>query len=629
MNTDLWGVDEDGEFLSSPPSFWQRWWQTLRKKWSRAVAPQTPTERSVKTIVFQDLVAVQSTFHKELVRLRSPLITPSKIEKNKRLLFLFQKDLLPGIAGQILEAKDSRDREDVPGVSRSAKILAWTFLIAMNASMLFYIFLFAVSQDSYRQSAWAQSFALWLVAEICFISTSMVILMHVLIPTLTMRDVKQIKRKLLDSLLQYRRLMASGEAANSSAVAEDKTQFNAAQYLFVSCQLAKALPQLKAAQVIAKYSTVWPRQSYQHEVNMAKTYDRKFTALSRSASIVVLFFVTNLLSVPLTIQDMVMQLVTTTVTGYTVLVHLQLFAIFPVLVVVPTLFVAVLIHFFVSSRRKKREEELQALLKVEDSKGKEKGDVEKTVGEQKDSQESKRGDSRHEEKKSDDQADDESDDDSFRSDLEDFMGEMLAFNRAPAAEQLVSASSEAEEEGYVVPKQVTAVPSRPPNVPAHHTTRRQSLRDGLVLLKEARQFLVPIAGEEEEEGASSEHSEEKDDIEERDEVEEELMDGGEEGDDEDEAEGEDEDEDEDVVPLHRGPAGFTVEADYDGEDSEDLGAIRTREHLRAQRDEEESDDDEVDIDFMDKWSLPPLEEEEEDSDEDAAAEAFVDDLHVR
>jgi hypothetical protein len=59
---------------------------------------------------------------------------------------------------------------------------------------------------------------------------------------------------------------------------------------------------------------------------------------------------------------MVVQMVSTAVTGYTFLVHVQLYSIFPVLVIVPTLFICIVIHFFMQAQRKQRQEELQLLL---------------------------------------------------------------------------------------------------------------------------------------------------------------------------------------------------------------------------------------------------------------------------
>lgn len=336
--------------------------ESMTKRLRRIEAAGNQKE-GVASLVFADLLTVQTSFVQECVAFDDPMLRMTEMEKNKRLLFLFQRDLLPGICGQILESKDHRDNVDMPGVSMSVKRVAWAFLFVLNSSMLFYIFLFAVSQDTHRQSAWATSFAMWLVAEVFLVSTCMVLFTHVAVPAFIMKDVRQIKEKLVDSVVKYHQLISDKENGQAAEPVADSNQFNAAEFLFVSYRVAKAFSKLKTAQVIAQYQTVWPRQSYQHVVDVSKTYDRKFTALTRSASVVLLFFITNLLSVPITIQDMVIQIVTTAVTGYTFLIHLQLFAIFPVLVIIPTIFLGILVHFVFQSRKNQRELDLQMLLK--------------------------------------------------------------------------------------------------------------------------------------------------------------------------------------------------------------------------------------------------------------------------
>jgi hypothetical protein len=134
-------------------------------------------------------------------------------------------------------------------------------------------------------------------------------------------------------------------------VAEDDVEFNTAKYLFLSYRLACQYPDMKIAQIIRQFSTPWPRQSYHRVTDMSQEYQSKFAALSRSISMVVMFFLSNLLTVPLAIQDMIVQMATTTVTGYTVLLHIQLYHVYPLLVAIPTIFVALVVHFFVQSNR--------------------------------------------------------------------------------------------------------------------------------------------------------------------------------------------------------------------------------------------------------------------------------------
>jgi hypothetical protein len=67
---------------------------------------------------------------------------------------LFQKDLTPRITGEILESKEQRDNVVLQPVSIQQKYLAWFFLGILDLGMLFYVFLFAISQDKHRQIGW-------------------------------------------------------------------------------------------------------------------------------------------------------------------------------------------------------------------------------------------------------------------------------------------------------------------------------------------------------------------------------------------------------------------------------------------------------------------------------------------
>eukprot|EP01031_Cornospumella_fuschlensis_P028622 gene28623-34552_t len=165
----IWGLDADGN-LSATRSVWSLVEYLLGMK--------SDSHSDVSNVVFRDVLDVQKVYSQELEFFGSKEYHMGAREKSRRLLYLFQKDLMPGICGQILESKDKRDNVKVKAVSGLAKLLAWSFLFMINTSMLFYIYLFAVSQDEYRQTAWAQSFALWLIAEIFLISTCMVLVMN-------------------------------------------------------------------------------------------------------------------------------------------------------------------------------------------------------------------------------------------------------------------------------------------------------------------------------------------------------------------------------------------------------------------------------------------------------------------
>jgi uncharacterized membrane protein len=333
------------------------------KKYVFASFNSEKKENTVGDLILSELENVETAIKAEKEIFTKERLTER--EKGKRLLFLFQKDLMPGINGMILESKDKRDTLVINGSSRTAKMVSWAFLITINAGMLFYILLFALSQDPHRQNAWGQSFALWLVVEVFLVSTVSVLLMQVLIPSLTMKDVGIIKKKLIFNVISFYKDLAAKknhgtEEKDGDTVEMKDKVFSSAEYLFISTRLAHFYSDLRIAKMILAFQTPWPKQSYQHITDTSKKYERKFSALQRSLSIVVLFFLTSLISVPISVQDMIIQCGSTVTIGYTLLFHLKLYQIFPVLIVVPTIFLGVIIHFMIQSNKAKK--------KVDDSK---------------------------------------------------------------------------------------------------------------------------------------------------------------------------------------------------------------------------------------------------------------------
>eukprot|EP01034_Spumella_vulgaris_P047294 gene47294-biopygen7322 len=227
----------------------------------------------VQQLILDDLFKVQHTLHREQIHMQQDSHTAR--QKGKKLLFLFQCDLLPGISGQILHAKGQRDFITAKKVSFAYKLAGWTFILLLNAGLLFYILLFALSQSDKQQGAWLQSFVLWLVVEILVVSTCIVLLSQVLIPLLTMKDVTVIKHRLMENIRQFHVKLSS--AGNVFEVADGETEqppFNAATYLFVSTRLALLYPDIKESQIIAQFSTPWPKQSYQHVTDVSKDYSK-------------------------------------------------------------------------------------------------------------------------------------------------------------------------------------------------------------------------------------------------------------------------------------------------------------------------------------------------------------------
>jgi hypothetical protein len=274
-------------------------------------------------------------------------------EKQRRLLFLFQKDLLPGVSGQILHSKVHREDLQAKGsVSILSKALVYLLVLSLNAGMLFYVFLFALGQTKYRQDAWFRSFLIWICMEVFVVGTVIVLITHVILPSLIMRDVAKIKEKLVESIRDYQRDLKNKTAEHKADTGEKL--FNSAEFFFASFKLAKFYMDLPVANIISKFSTPWPRQSYHHVVDVSRRYDRRFSGLSNSAGIVLFFFIGSFLNIPLGVQDGVLHSLFTVAVGYLVLLHIQLYNIQPALAFIPLFTLCVVVHFVVLSYRKIR-----------------------------------------------------------------------------------------------------------------------------------------------------------------------------------------------------------------------------------------------------------------------------------
>ena len=157
------------------------------------------------------------------------------------------------------------------------------------------------------QAAWLRSFLIWLLCEVCFVSTLVVMVVHYCIPCfVVLGDVGHIGRKLQESVSAYHRSLldrAAGGAFNKECGPEEEVgvggQFNSADFLFVSTRVARLYPALAAAKVIGHFRTVWPRRSYQHVSDAAQTYQNNgFNFFVGSFGTILIFTLQSFLYLP-------------------------------------------------------------------------------------------------------------------------------------------------------------------------------------------------------------------------------------------------------------------------------------------------------------------------------------------
>jgi hypothetical protein len=88
-----------------------------------------------------------------------------------------------------------------------------------------------------------------------------------------------------------------------------------------------------------------------HVRDVSKTYDRRFSEIGNSIVYILIFLLGSLLNIPISMQDTIIHVTTTSIVGYTAVIHLRLFFIYPLLAAVPTLFFSIIFHFFVQTGR--------------------------------------------------------------------------------------------------------------------------------------------------------------------------------------------------------------------------------------------------------------------------------------
>lgn len=326
----MWGLTQDGTFASSADAA-----TDLR---SAIKAKLGFRKEDIYRTVMLDLQKVRSALSLEIKRYQFSVV--SDAERGRRLLFLFQKDLLPGVNAMILESKGKRDFvADVHKVERYQKALAWGFILMLNTTLLFYIYLFAIQQSSDRQEAWFVTFLIWLILEVCLMSTFVVFVTHFLIPSIVMQDLKKVKRRLLQTIRDYKKNIAR------EGLAKTKSEFNVADYFFVSSRLSTLYPDLVESKIIQKFTSPWPHQSYLRTRSISKSYSKRFSTLVRSVSMIAIFFLRSFLSMPPSLQDALMQLTSVVVTGNVFSALVSLYRINPILPAIPIIVVLVISHF--------------------------------------------------------------------------------------------------------------------------------------------------------------------------------------------------------------------------------------------------------------------------------------------
>jgi len=174
---------------------------------------------------------------------------------------------------------------------------------------------------------------------------------HVLIPSVAMSDVNVIKVKTIKVLQDLRKKLNRQSFLQKSNVV-DKEEFNSAAIFFVSYRLAKEVPHLAISKMILSFRTSWPRRSYLQSGDVRRVYNKKFSFITNNVMMIVLFLIQQLMNANISIQDLLVHELSAVFSGYVVSLFLQLYDIYPALIIVPFVGSCVIIHFAIQANRR-------------------------------------------------------------------------------------------------------------------------------------------------------------------------------------------------------------------------------------------------------------------------------------
>jgi hypothetical protein len=284
---------------------------------------------------------------------------------SNRILFLFIKDLTSGITRKIIDVKYQQEHMKRRETHYLLKIFLTILFVGLSIGMLVYLYLFARLQDQDRQQAWFYSVLLWLGLEVFFLSSAVVMVQHVIIPSFIIADFNAIIHNLSNDKASKKPSFGKSQV---TVLAEEtifgilqqyqqpppmSPAFNAATFVFLSQRLAMSYPHSQAGNIIFKYSTVWPRGSNRL---LMRDEEGQRTCCCSSGFRSILFL---MLSLPLQVQESLFRFLSTVLIGVLIYIHVYLYNMFPALVVGP-FYVALFIWLIVVVRARKKRNKVKS-----------------------------------------------------------------------------------------------------------------------------------------------------------------------------------------------------------------------------------------------------------------------------
>ena len=220
-----WGMDPTGEFVAPESS----------------IVPCFPSKPGAEELIRREMMVVAHVTNKKAEKLRIATDTHIGLE----ILHLFIMDLLGRYtpAARIFETKSEEDFRHTKVVTKRAKYLAVSALLALN---IFFVY-FSVLTGFRRGIEWQQGYLaaclVQFVVEILLFETMECVWVNCVIPALVSDEVRSVGESLQEVVYNL----------CTSALEDSRLFLNAPEFLFVSTNLAKKFPQLMESILVQSY----------------------------------------------------------------------------------------------------------------------------------------------------------------------------------------------------------------------------------------------------------------------------------------------------------------------------------------------------------------------------------------
>ena len=214
-------------------------------------------------------------------------------QKGLEIFHLFIVDVLgrDSPAAKIFESKLGEDFGETKVVKYGRKVAAAAALVALNILFAYYSILYGSARGQSWQMMYLSACIAQFFIEIFINETMETLWLHYVVPLMAAKEVVAAHRVLVDLVETF----CAADSQSSSGVSA-RGPFNAAEYLFVSTNVAKAFPLLMEALIVQSYVTPLPGESARqwHQTRWQRFWSRIHTP--RGGNVLVRYTVSALLT---------------------------------------------------------------------------------------------------------------------------------------------------------------------------------------------------------------------------------------------------------------------------------------------------------------------------------------------